>query len=374
MAGFRRLPSGKHQATVRLPDGTRRTKTDPLKGRVKAWADELEADIRNGTWADPRSGRMTVNEWWVKWSDTRIIERATRDRDASHYRNHVKPRWGSVPLAAVTSWDVESWIASMVKAGVGVPTIQHAVRLLKHLMAEAQKHRLIKSNPVVDAKLPKAPKHVDRFLTRDEWDRLDAQVTDPRNRAMLRLLCLAGLRWGEVAGLHAHRVDLENRLLIVVEAQRRDRSIKDMPKSSAGQRYVPIVPQLAEALEAVLPPGNSTELLFPGVSYTNWRRRVFVPAVELAKLALPWPTIHDLRHTFGSWLAEAGVPPTDIMALMGHGSLRATERYMHAFKSRFDRAREALTAPPALPPGFADDTADDTADVVDAEVVDDSLG
>jgi integrase len=324
-----------------------------LKGRVKTWADDLEADIRNGTWTDPRSGRMTVDEWWTKWSDTRVIERSTRDRDASHYRNHVKPRWGAVPLQAVTSWDIDGWIASMVKAGVGAPTVQHAVRLMRHLMSEAQKHRLIRANPVVDAKIPKAPKHVDRFLTRPEWELLAAEFTAPRDLAMACLMCLAGLRWEEVAGLHHYRVDLPARRLIVVEVKRRDGSIKSMPKSSAGQRYVPIVDELAEALEPLLRPG-STELVFPGVAYTNWRRRVFLPAVEGAKLAQPFPTIHDLRHTFGSWLAEAGVPPTDIMALMGHGSLRATERYMHSYASRFDRAVEALSRPMALPPAPED--------------------
>lgn len=363
MAGFRRLPSGKYQASVRLPDGTRRTKTDPLKGRVKAWADDLESDVRNGTWTDPRNGRMTVDEWWTKWSATRVIERATRDRDASHYRNHVKPRWGTVPLHAVTSWDVDAWIASMVKAGVGAATVQHAVRLLRHLMGEAAKHRLVKANPVVDAKVPKAPKHVDRFLTREEWAKLFTEFSDPHERAMVALLCLAGLRWEEVAGLHHHRVNLPARRLLVVEVKRRDGSIKPMPKSSAGQRYVPIVDDLADALDAVLTPG-STDLVFPGVAYTNWRRRVFLPAVERAQLAEPLPTIHDLRHTFGSWLAEGGVPPTDIMALMGHGSLRATERYMHAYETRFDRATEALMGRPALPAAPDDE-------VLDAEVIED---
>lgn len=361
MAGFRRLPSGKYQASVRLPDGTRRTKTDPLKGRVKAWADDLEADIRNGNWTDPRSGRMTVDAWWTKWSDTRVIERATRDRDASHYRNHLKPRWGNVPLLAVTSWDVDGWIASMVKGGVGPATIQHAVRLLRHLMGEAAKHRLIKANPVVDAKIPKAPQHVDRFLTREEWDCLASEFTDVRDRAIVSLLCLAGLRWEEVAGLHHHRVNLPARRLLVVEVKRRDGSIKSMPKSSAGQRYIPIVDELAEVLERVLEPG-STELIFPGVAYTNWRQRVFLPARGRAELAEPQPTMHDLRHTFGSWLAEGGVPPTDIMALMGHGSLRATERYMHAYESRFDRATLALSRPVEI-------TAGDEDEIVDAEVI-----
>jgi integrase len=305
---------------------------------------------------------MTVDAWWTKWSDTRIIERATRDRDASHYRNHVKPRWGAVPLGAVTSWDVDAWIASMVKAGVGPTTVQHAVRLLRHIMSEAAKHRLVKANPVVDAKVPKAPKHVDRFLSREEWAKLFTEFSDPHQRAMVALLCLAGLRWEEVAGMHHYRIDLARRRLLVVEVKRRDGSIKPMPKSSAGQRYVPIVDELADALEPILDP-HSTELMFPGASYTNWRRRVFLPAVERAQLHEPLPTIHDLRHTFGSWLAEGGVPPTEIMALMGHGSLRATERYLHATEGRFDRAVNVLSGRPALAAA---------PEIVDAEIVEES--
>lgn len=363
MAGYRRLPSGKYQATVRLPDGSRRTHTDPLKGRVRAWADDLEADIRSGQWADPRHGQTTMNAWWKTWSATRVIETATTKRDISLWRNHVQPRWGTVPLAAINSWDVEAWIAKMVKDGVGRSTIHHSVRLLRQMLTEAVRHRLIKTNPATDVRSPAAPKHVDRFLTREEFDALDAQMTCPRDRAMLRLMVFGGLRWGEVAGLHAHRVNLEQRWLLVVEVQRRDRSLKDMPKSAAGQRYVPITDELAEALEPLLSGGAQDGLLFPGVAYTNWRRRVFVPAVERAGLARPWPTIHDMRHTFGSWLAESNVPPTDIMALMGHGSLRATERYLHSFPARFDRALVALSRPA---PGAIEGVPSET---VDAEVI-----
>ncbi|MQA06181.1 MAG: tyrosine-type recombinase/integrase, partial [Streptosporangiales bacterium] len=47
-----------------------------------------------------------------------------------------------------------------------------------------------------------------------------------------------------------------------------------------------------------------------------------------------------------SWLAERGVPLTDIKDLMGHASLRSTERYLHAAGTRLDRAREALQSWP----------------------------
>jgi integrase len=240
---------------------------------------------------------------------------------------------------AITAWDVEAWIADMQKRRVGATTLVQSVQFLRYMLADAARHRLIQTDPTSNVKLPKIPKHVDRFLSLVEYEALEAAMPTDRDKCMVRLMAYGGLRWEEVAGLHVHRVDLTNRRLTVVEVLRRDTSIKKRGKSAASQRYVPIGEDLAGMLRALMP---DVGLVFPGLDYTNWRRRVFVPAVERAGLAAPRPTPHDLRHTFGSWLAEGGMPPTDIMALMGHTSLRATERYLHAGDGRFARALTAL--------------------------------
>jgi integrase len=94
-------------------------------------------------------------------------------------------------------------------------------------------------------------------------------------------------------------------------------------------------------------PAPDQELVFASpegsrLRYDNWLRRVWQPALRKANLADPQPTPHDLRHTFGSWLGEAGVPASQIAALMGHKSLRSVERYIHATEARFDQARNAI--------------------------------
>jgi len=185
---------------------------------------------------------------------------------------------------------------------------------------------------------------VDRFLTLAEFDAL-AQQLDARDEALCTLMAFCGLRWEEAAGLHAHRVELDRSRLLVVEVLQRDGSIKAYPKSSAGQRYVPVGERPARLLVEQLP---SSGLVFPGLDYTNWRRRVFVPAVKNAGLGPPLPTPHDLRHTFGSWLADGGMGVHDIAKLLGHGSLRSTERYLHSGGERFDRALSVLGGPRAL--------------------------
>lgn len=349
MAGYRRLPSGKWQATIRTPNG-RRTRTDAYKNVVRTWAEEEEAKIRRGEWADPQDGRLTVGEWWAKWSAARDVELATERREESHWRVHVAPRWADVRLAQVTAWDVEAWSTAMKRAGVGETTRGQTIRLLRALMTEAARHRLIPADPTSAVKVPIPPRHVDRILTRAEWDRLDeAAQQDP----LIRTLLFAGLRWGEGAGLHAHRVTLRPRgpagevrsTLEVVETVRRDRSIKPKPKSAAGRRIVPVVPVLEETLAPLVERGG---LLFRAsdggpLDYSNWRRDVWVPARDRAQLVDPQPTPHDLRHTFGTWLAEGQVPAHELGALLGHASLRSTQRYVHAGDGRMARAVAALT-------------------------------
>lgn len=351
MPAYRKLPSGRWQATIRTPSG-RRTKTDPLKAVVKHWAEESEAKIRRGEWTDPHDGRMTVGTWWEQWNAKRDVELATSRKEESHWRVHLKPRWEDVPIAKVTAWDVEAWALAMKKGTaspngkpVGETTRGQVIRLLRALLSDAARHRLIPADPTSLVKVPTPPRHVDRILTREEWDRLDAATDgDPMIRSML----LAGLRWAEAAGLHAHRVDLGRARIEVVEVIRRDLSIKDRPKSNAGRRFVPMTPQLAASLEPLVKRGG---LLFTDdngrpLDYSNWRRDVWLPAVKKAGLALPLPTAHDLRHTFGTWLAEAGVPQHEIAALMGHRDSRATQRYMHAGDGRYSRALRALEGSP----------------------------
>lgn len=340
MAYYRRLPSGLWQATVRTPDGRRRSRTDPLKSVVRVWAEDAEADMRRGEWADPKDGRITTTQWWEQWSQARVIEYATTKRDASHWRMHVEPRWGRVKIGSITAWDVEGWVAQMKRDGVGGHALAQSVRLLRHMLADAARHRMIPADPTATVRIPSPPQHVDRFLTEDEFWRLHDQMPTDRDKAMCVLMAYAGLRWAEAAGLEAEAVDLDRRQLLVATALRRDGTVK-RPKSASGHRLVPMTAEVADAVAPFLHGGQ----LFPGMDYTHWRARVFVPARARAGLADPQPTPHDLRHSFGSWLAQRGVPAVDIQAFMGHASIRATERYLHAGDGRFARALAALHRP-----------------------------
>lgn len=344
-------PKGKWQATVRHPSGQRWSRSDPLKKVVETWADDTEAAIRRGEFVDPTAGKVTLVDWWGKWGKTLRVEVATRDKYTSWWRNHIEPEFGTWPIASIQSWDVEAWVTALEQKKVGAETVRSSLRLLRQILRDAVKHRLILANPAEGVKAQAPAPHIDRILTRDEADGLLEQFTGA-DRVFVEVLLYCGLRFQEAAGLRRFRVDLMRRRIQVATVQPR-KGVEKRPKTDAGVRLVPLTDELVVQLSQLIPePGQGLVFTSPSgsrIRYDNWIRRVWYPALKRAKLAEPEPTPHDLRHTYGSWLGESGMPASQIAALMGHKSLRSVERYIHATEARFDQARAALSGSrPAL--------------------------
>lgn len=353
MPGLRKLPSGKWQATVRLPNGKRATKTDASKPWVRQWGEALEADIRRGLWQDPTTiteaptdEPQTLGQWREEWMESRHREFNTARREDHDWKMRVGPTWEHRQLDTITRLEVQTWPAAMARQGVGPISHKQALEHLRQLCAAAVAHGRMATDITQGVKKPAIPKHPDRILSRTEWQALDmATGADPMVRAML----WCGLRWGEAAGLHRERIDLDRSLLHVTHVLLINGEIKKYPKSRAGNRTVPLSLDLEASLRAIR---KRSGLMFrrplqgrrstkDHSDYRNWLRSWHY-WLRTAGLDDPQPTPHDLRHTYGSWLADDGMTIHDIAALMGHSNLRSTERYVHSSSSRMDRARRAL--------------------------------
>ncbi|HEY6110038.1 MAG TPA: site-specific integrase [Gemmatimonadales bacterium] len=376
MASIKQLPSGLWRATVhtgrKLPSGNPEKiyETNVLRGVVKAWADEQERAIKMGDWIDPRGGTVTVGEWWERCKDSRRLELASRRRDESHWRCHVGPYWSHVPIGSILQPDVTTWTVGMERAGKGATTIEGSLNVLRGLLEAAVAARVIRDNPARGVHAPRRSAHLDRVLGPSEdialLDACDRLFPDrPDARLIVELMLYCGLRWEEVGGLDREHVDLRRGLISVGPVLERDGTIRPYPKSPAGVREVTVDEDLWPRLRAhtmTVKPGGLLVTAPQGgrLDYVRWRVRVWLvllhgkparkgtrghppfPGVAGANLLDPQPTPHDLRHTYGTRLGEHNVPPHEIKAVMGHSSLAAAERYLHAGDGRHDRVRQAM--------------------------------
>ena len=189
-------------------------------------------------------------------------------------------------------------------------------------------------------------KDVGRAISPDEQGRLldaAANLRSPVVRTAIPLLMLTGFRSGEALGLRWSQVDLFDRIVTVGRAK----------TSSGTGRIIPMNDDLANLLASHRawfverfgePKPEHCVFPFGSPQPTN-------PDRPVTDISSGWDLVrshagvscrlHDLRHTFCTRLAEAGVPESTMLALMGHMSRAMLERYSHI---RMAAKREAVAA------------------------------
>lgn len=343
MAYVKRLPSGSWRAQYRDRTGQRHGRSFPSKREADDWAAEQERDVRRGRHYDPRAGRITVGEFEARWWDARVVEATTRATDRGRLDRHVLPRWRDVAVEAVTPTAVQGWARQMQRGGLAAATVRSCVQLLASILDAARRDGIIPDNPARGVSLPTVPPGAEVYLTRDEADRVLDQMK-PDEQAVTMTLLYTGMRWGEVAGLHLRRVDLLRRRIDVVETLvevKGQRIIKPYPKGKR-RRTVPVPRDLADVLAAYLArhPTGRDELVFPSLSRHTWARSHLQPAMR--KADVHHARVHDLRHTYASWLVQDGVPIAEVSRLLGHASITTTMRYAHFAPDEFDGVLSVL--------------------------------
>jgi integrase len=153
-----------------------------------------------------------------------------------------------------------------------------------------------------------------------EWKAILAEVKDhPQLLAMMLLMRRAGLRISDAATFHRQRLMADGSIFLYM-------SKTNEPVS------VPVHPELKVALSD-LQPNAAGYYFWSGESEINtatdnWRAR-FVKVFQRAGVAGGHP--HRFRDTFAVDLLLRGVPIDQVSILLGHSSVKVTERYYLAF-------------------------------------------
>jgi len=217
-----RLGEDHWRARWRDPDtGKERSRT--FRGRgSKGLADRhltaIEGSKLDGSYIDPRSGRITVAEWSRTWAEMNAdLKPSTRSSYEALVRLYILPTFGTTRLANVTRGKVQAWMSGLRAAGVGPGTVRNAYRALARMLGEAELSRLIPRNPAAGIRAPKSTKTDMKFLTPAQVEQL-AETIEPRYSALVFMAGYTGLRWGELAALRPKHLDLLRGTVDVREA------------------------------------------------------------------------------------------------------------------------------------------------------------
>lgn len=247
----------------------------------------------------------------------------------------IRPALGKLKVAEVTFADIDDLHRKITKRGRPYRA-NRVVALLSKMFALAIKWRLRTENPVRGVERNDEQKRR-RYLSTDELARLTealAAYRDQQAANIVRLLLLTGARRGEVLSARWDQIDLEAGTWSKPAAGTKQKLDHAVPLSDAAR-------QLLAGLQTV---GTGSDFVFP--DRDGGHRRDVQDAWEaLCKAAsIKGARLHDLRHTYASILASAGLSLPVIGALLGHQTPATTARYSHLFDDPLRQATERAAA------------------------------
>ncbi len=277
---------------------------------------------------------------------------------------HVMRALGDRPATEITTAEIEGLLDVLAESGATPRTINKRRALLLAVFNYGTRRAGLPSNPVQGTDKRREPQRasLDTY-TVAEVEQLaqalaaglhrtrgaaanDAELAeDAQDAELVRVAAYTGLRQGELRALRWRDVGED---VLTVERTLSD-GIETGTKGGK-VRHVPLVLQARAALARLRERGDFTaagELVF-----CTWRGRALDPSSLTARVKrardaaeLRPLRFHDLRHTYGSLLARAGVDVLSIKEAMGHSDLATTQRYLHARQAseqveRFARAFE----------------------------------
>ncbi len=328
-----RRPSGRWRARYRR-DGATYCRTFATKSDAAAWLAAQQTDQARGAWVDPDAGAVTVAVLAGNWLASNPAKRAgSLARDETIIRCHLVPALGSRRIASVSPDDVQRVVNGWAEARAP-RTVRRQYDVVRAVFAFAVARDMLVRSPCHGIKLPKAPAARRRALSPDEVAAL-AETIGPEHAPIIYTAALLGLRWGEVAGLRVGSLDLLGRTVRIdhqVTRGEHGRPVAGPPKSETGVRTFAVPTALAEILAEHLARNGlgiadadayvfSTGSGLP-LDYTNWRRRVWLPAV--ARAGLDGIGFHDLRRTNATALVLEGVDLKTAGTRLGHSDPRLT--------------------------------------------------
>jgi len=327
----------------RITVNTKQTEQKDAEDYAEAYRADVRRDIHDpfGAKAD-----TLVSQTLARYLRLHIkVNRPASFERCWYILKYLRAFFWKTPVSRVRT-RVDEYKAWRKAATVRTATINKEIAILKAALSKAVEYGLISDNPMRGYRLEKENNQRTRFLEGSEFYRL-INAAHPDLVPILKMARYTGMRQGEILGLQWGDVDLK-------------RGFAHLRHTKSGEsRMVPLSTEVVDMLSktplserqgyifrhkshdpirAIKVPHDGTAQL----KRQGWLMEEFRKAVRIAGISDFRG--HDLRHSWASHAAMRGVDVQTIAAVLGHKTLRMTQRYTH-FSAAHLKASVELAAP-----------------------------
>ena len=226
-----------------------------------------------------------------------------KPRTFIEYQHHLQKY--ALPLHKLRLSDLDRRTVAVLLGQIETasgPTARNRLRsTLSSFFAWAIAEGLTETNPVTGTATAEECSR-DRVLTQDELRKLWHALGDGRFADIVRLLLLTGARRNEIGRLQWCEVDLDRNLITLAPARTKNSRRHELPLST-------------QALAILARQPHRTEFVFSKAM--GWAKAK--AALDQRVAIAPW-RLHDLRRTCATGMAELGVQPWYVEAVLNHQS------------------------------------------------------
>ena len=311
------------------------------EARTKEQAKNAEAAVRkavfDGTYGSP-SGTASFIEYaekvFLPWSKEN--KRSTNDQ---YHIKTFKVYFSNKSFREITPMLIEKFKRErrrgLTKYGEQrkPASVNRELECLSKIFNMAIRDSLTDTNPCEKVDKLREDNKRTRYLLPDEEKRLLSMLIGQREhlRPIVVMAIHTGMRKGEILSLRWNQVDFLRGLIQVTKTK------------SGKDRDIPMNEVVREELLRLKADSSGSDYVFVSEKTgraLGWIKRGFAAACREAKIENF--TFHDLRHTAGTRMGDAGVDAFTIAKVLGHSDLRMTARYTHATDQNLRRAVDAL--------------------------------
>lgn len=250
--------------------------------------------------------------------------------DLIQFRDFIGTNYPDVELETVDGDIVRAWIIFLMEAKTSARSVNRKLSSLKSFYRYLQKMGLVSISPLKKISGPKAKKPIPSFVNYADMEKvLDLEVLDNdyesfRDKVILELFYVTGMRRAELIGLTDKDVDLYSGSIRVTGKRNK-------------QRIIPISKNTITLIDDYLEIRNQN---FENQTVSFFVKKDGEPIYpmlihRIVSSHLKWiPTLakaspHVLRHSFATGMLNNGADINAVKELLGHSSLASTEIYTH---------------------------------------------